>query len=159
MQRIEKFFSKAGKLMDAAAGWGIAAIMALVIVNVLMRVIFNNPIKGVYEYVGYMTAGVIALSITYCALQGAHIAIDFIFEKLSVKTRKTVYYITGPIIIVFLLFLCCQLFIYAFNVMASGEVSPTAKMPFYPFIFLTAAGMFVLSAAEFVKIAKGGDQG
>ncbi|HEY8500449.1 MAG TPA: TRAP transporter small permease [Clostridia bacterium] len=159
MQKIERLISKASKLMDIAAGWGIAAIMALVVVNVLMRVIFNSPIKGVYEYVGYMTAGVIALSIAYCALQGAHIAIDFLFEKLPVKIRKTIYYISGSIIIVFLLFLCCQIFIYALKVMSSGEVSPTAGMPFYPFIIMVAIGVFVLSAVEFAKIAKGGDQG
>jgi len=159
MQKIEKLITKASKIMDIAAGWGIVAIMTLVVVNVLMRVIFNNPIKGVYEYVGYMTAGAIALSIAYCALKNAHIAIEFLFEKLPVNAKKAINYISGSIIIVFLLFLCCQLFIYAFKVMSSGEVSPTAKMPFYPFIFIIAIGMFVLAAVEFVKMVKGGGQG
>ncbi|NLV64092.1 MAG: TRAP transporter small permease [Clostridiaceae bacterium] len=159
MQKIEKLITKASKIMDIAAGWGIVAIMALVVVNVLTRVIFNNPIKGVYEYVGYMTAGAIALSIAYCALKNAHIAIEFLFEKLPVNAKKAINYISGSIIIVFLLFLCCQLFIYAFKVMSSGEVSPTAKMPFYPFIFIIAIGMFVLAAVEFVKMVKGGGQG
>ena len=81
MQKITELIKKASKLMDTIAGWGIVAIMALVVINVLLRVIFNSPILGVYEYVGYTTAGVIAFSIAYCALQNAHIAIEFIFEK------------------------------------------------------------------------------
>jgi hypothetical protein len=32
-------------------------------------------------------------------------------------------------------------------------------MPFYPFIFIIATGMFVLAAVEFVKMVKGGGQG
>jgi TRAP-type C4-dicarboxylate transport system permease small subunit len=155
MQRIEKLVTRAGKIMDIVAGWGIVAVMALVVINVLMRVIFNNPIMGIYEYVGYLTAGIIAFSVSYCALQNAHIAISFIFEKLPLKSRKIIDIITGFIIVLFLLFLCVQVVVYALKVMSSGEVSPTAKMPFYPFIFMTALGLFVLSVIEFIKIMKG----
>ncbi|NLG89399.1 MAG: TRAP transporter small permease subunit, partial [Clostridiaceae bacterium] len=90
MQKIAELVKKASNLMDVIAGWGIAAIMALVVVNVLLRVFFNSPILGVYEYVGYLTAGVIAFSIAYCALQNAHIAIEFIFEKIPFKIRRII---------------------------------------------------------------------
>jgi len=155
MQRIEKFITRVSKIMDNAAGWGIVAVMALVVVNVLMRVVFNRPILGVYEYVGYLTAGVIALSISYCALQNAHIAIEFIFEKIPVKIQRLIYIISGIIVLLFLLLLCVQVFIYAVKVMSTGEVSPTAKMPFYPFIFMIASGLFVLSVIEFIKVVRG----
>ncbi|NLM28739.1 MAG: TRAP transporter small permease [Clostridiaceae bacterium] len=155
MQKITELIKKASKLMDTIAGWGIVAIMALVVINVLLRVIFNSPILGVYEYVGYTTAGVIAFSIAYCALQNAHIAIEFIFEKMPLKSRKIINIISAIVIVLFLLFLCVQVVVYAVKVMSTGEVSPTAKMPFYPFIFMAALGIFVLSLIEFIKIVKG----
>lgn len=155
MQKFERLVTKASRLMDTVAGWGIAAVMALVVINVILRVFFNSPILGIYEYVGYLTAGVIAFSLSYCALQNAHIAIDFIFEKMPAKSRRIIEIITGLIIFLFLLFLCVQVILYAIQVLLSGEVSPTAKMPFYPFIFMVAAGLFVLAIIELIKVVKG----
>ncbi len=143
------------RLLDDAAGWGIVVTMALVVVNILLRVIFKNSIQGIYEYVGYITAAVIGLALAWCALEKAHISIDFIVEKMPAGVRKIVDVITGSVAVIFLLFSCLQTCVYGVKVMNSGEVSATSQIPFYPFIFIVAAGFFVLSLSEFTKILKG----
>ena len=74
---------------------------------------------------------------------------------MPLKSRKIINIISAIVIVLFLLFLCVQVVVYAVKVMSTGEVSPTAKMPFYPFIFMAALGIFVLSLIEFIKIVKG----
>lgn len=143
------------RIMDDAAGWGIVATMALVVLNILLRVIFKNSIQGIYEYVGYITASVIGLALAWCALEKAHISIDFVAEKMPDRVRKTVDVITGSVAVIFLLFSSYQVCVYGVKVMNSGEVSATSKIPFYPFIFIVAAGLLVLSLSELTKLLKG----
>ncbi len=155
MQKWENAVAKLSRLMDGIAGWGIVVIMLLVVVNVFFRAVFNHPVQGVYEYVGYLTAGVVGFSISYCAVQRAHIAIDFLVEKIFPKKQGVVDRITGSITLVFLSLFCYQMVVYANKVMSSGEVSATAHLPFYPFIYMVAAGLFVLCLVELMKIVKG----
>lgn len=143
------------RFLDDAAGWGIAATMALVVINIILRVVFKDSIQGVYEYVGYISAAVIGLALAWCALEKAHISIDFIVEKMPARVQKLIDMITGIAVVIFLLFLSYQVCAYGVRIMNSGEVSATSKIPFYPFIFIVAAGLLVLSVSEFIKILKG----
>jgi TRAP-type C4-dicarboxylate transport system permease small subunit len=155
MRKFENIVEKISRIMDHIAGWGIVATMVLVIVNILLRVIFKSPIQGVYEYVGYLTAAVIGFAIAFCALQKAHIAIDILAEKLGKRVQNIVDSAAGGIILVFLSFCCYQVLMYANKVMTSGEVSATAHVPFYPFIFMVAAGLSVLCLVELMRLVKG----
>lgn len=155
MKKLEVFTAKAGQLLDNIAGWGIVATMLLVVVNILLRSVANSPIQGVYEIVGFLTAVVIAFGLAWCAVQKSHIAIEFIVEKLPRKVQNTIHLISGFMIMVLLLFISYRLFHHGFKVIASGEVSATAQIPFFPFIFMVALGFSMLFLVEFVNVMKG----
>ena len=158
MKKLEVFVSKASHLLDGIAGWGVVVTMLLVVVNILLRALFNSPIQGVYEITGFITAVVIGLGLAWCALQKSHIAIEFIVEKLPLKVQNVIHIISGVLIMVFLLFISYRLFFHGFKVIASGEVSATAQIPFYPFIFLVAIGFLLLFLVELVNLLKGVEQ-
>jgi len=156
MDRFNKFVDKASRLLDNIAGGVIVVAMLLVVVNVILRSAFKSPIKGIYEYTGYLTAFVIAFSIARCAFEKAHIAVDFFMGKLNPKVQLAIDLVLSVISVVFLAFSSVQVLKYGINVIRSGEVSATAHIQFYPFIFIVALGMFVLCLVEASKLIKGG---
>lgn len=155
MKKLEVFVKKTSQLLDNLAGWGVVATMLLVVINILLRTVANRPIQGVYEVVGFITAVVIAFGLAWCAVQKGHIAIEFIVEKLPVKAQSVIHVSSGFAIMLLLLFISYRVFHHGFKVIASGEVSATAQIPFYPFIFLVALGFLLLFLVELVNVLKG----
>ncbi len=155
MKKLEGFVTKASGLLDTIAGWGVVATMVLVIVNIVLRSIFNTPIQGVYEVVGFIIAVVIAFGLAWCALQKSHIAIEFIVEKLPQKVQRVISFVSGLLINILLLFISYRVMHHGFKVISTGEVSATSQIPFYPFIFMVAIGFLLLFMVEFVNMMKG----
>jgi len=155
MNKFHKIIEKAGCMLDDIAGWGIVVTMALVVVNVILRSVFNNPVKGVYEYTGYFTAVVIGFAVAKCAAEKAHVAVDFFIEKLNPGLQLAINTVFSSIIVVFLAFSSTQVLIYGINVYKIGEVSQTAHIPFYPFIFMVSLGLFALCLVEISNAIKG----
>ncbi len=154
MKKLEGFVTKTSQILDNIAGWGIVATMTLIVVNILLRTLANSPIQGVYEVVGFLTAVVIAFGLAWCAIQKAHIAIEFIVEKMRPKAQKVIQLITGCMTMVLLLFISYRVFYQSFKVIETGEVSATAQIPIYPFIFMVGLGFVLLFLVEFVNLVK-----
>lgn len=152
MKSIKIVVTEAARLMDKLAGWALMLSVFLVVANILARQIFRASILGTYEYIGYLTAAVIALSLAYCALQNGHIAVGFLVEKFPYRLQTVVEVVTGLIALVFFGTATYHMASYAHSTFLSGELSPTTMLPFYPFIYLTALGLLGLCAVILVKI-------
>ena len=152
MKKVTELINNISRLFDRIAGWGIVALMLLVVTNVLMRVIFNKPLLGTYEYVGFIAAVIIGLSLAFCYVQDAHISISFITDKLPPRLRHIVSVITETLAVVFMAFFSYQMVIYALKTAGSGEVSATTRILTYPFILIVAAGLMILSLVILVKL-------
>jgi TRAP-type C4-dicarboxylate transport system permease small subunit len=151
MKKLTELINNISRLFDRIAGWGIVALMVMVVTNVLMRVVFNSPLLGVYEYVGYFAAVIIGLSLAFCYVQDAHISISFITDKLSPRLRHIVGLITQAVAVVFMALFSYQMVDYAIKTAASGEVSATTRILTYPFILIIAAGLIILTLVILVQ--------
>lgn len=153
LKRCESIVCRISKLFDILAGWGIVAVMALTVSNILLRLLIKSPILGTYEYVGFLTAVAIGFSLAYCAVQNGHIAVSFVLERFSPIIQAGVDVITGFIAFIFLSLSTWHMGKYAYSMIVSGEVSPTTKTIFYPFIYLVAVGLFMLSLVVLIRLA------
>lgn len=140
------------KLFDKMAGWCMVFTMVLIVGNILLRSLIKKPILGTYEYVGFFTALIIGLSLAYCAVQNGHIAVNFIVDKFTPKTRYVIDILTGILSTSFLCLAAWHTGNYAYSMILSGEVSPTTKTPFYPFIYLVTFGLFLLALVLLCKL-------
>jgi len=152
VEYFTRFTAKLSTYLDRAAGWLMVSVMLLVVSNVLSGGILNSPILGTYEYVGFITAMFIGLSIAYCALQDFHIAVGFLLEKLPPRIQRIVDVLTGTVSLVFLSLTAWHIANYARSMVITGEVSPTTRTPFYPFIYVVAFGFLVLSLVVLSKL-------
>ena len=152
--RIDHTIKKASKALAEIAGWLLFVCMLIVTLNVILRKIFNSPLLGTYEWVGILTAVTIGLGLAYCATVGGHIAIDFIVNKMKPGLQRMVAIICGGISCLVMGGVAASIFIYANKLAASGEVSPTTKIPFYLFVYVVGAGFVVFLAVLLLDLYK-----
>ena len=122
------------KLLNIIAGIAATLMMLLTVADVLLRA-GGHPIIGTYEIVSLLLALVIAFGIPQVSLDRGHVYMDFLLEKISKRGKKVMNTITRLFCIIFFLPLGYNLFNVGARFHASGEVSATIKIPFYPVVY------------------------
>ena len=140
------------KFLDRIAGLFLVAVMSLVVGNILLRVLFGKSILGTYEFVGFITAAMIGLSLAYCAIQKGHIAIGLFMDKMPPKIQHISDILINGIALIFWMLSAWHLYQYAYKMSLSGVVSPTTQMPFYYFVYIVAFGVFALSLVMLLRL-------
>lgn len=140
------------ELLEKIGGIIFLIIMFLVVCNIFLRAFFNSPILGTYDFVGFLTAIAIGLSLANCALQKGHIAVDIFIEKFPIKIQSGFDLLTGTTSGLFFLITSWQLVKYGYSMVLSGQKSPTAMISYYPFIYVVAFGIFILSLVVFFQL-------
>ena len=126
--KILRFVSK---LLNIIAGIAVTVMMLLTVADVLLRA-GGHPIIGTYEIVALLLALVIGFGIPQVSLDRGHVYMDFLLEKLSRRGKKVMNTMSRLFCITLFLPLGYNLFNVGARFHASGEVSATIKIPFYP---------------------------
>jgi len=151
-KQLSGFVTTLSRVLDMFAGLCMVAIMTLVVSNIILRVVFNQPILGTYEYVGFLTALVIGLALANCAVQNGHIAVDFVVERFPAKAQAITDIVINSVSLGFWCLASWQLLVYAASTVDKGLVSQTTQTPLYPFIYLVSLGFFALCLVMLVKL-------
>jgi TRAP-type C4-dicarboxylate transport system permease small subunit len=119
------------KLLNIIAGIAVTFMMLLTVADVLLRA-GGHPIIGTFEIVALSLALVIGFGIPQVSLDRGHVYMDILLQKLSKKGKNVMNTITRLFCIIFFLPLGYNLFNVGARFHASGEVTATIKIPFYP---------------------------
>ncbi len=119
------------KLLNIIAGISVTGMMLLTVADVLLRAV-RHPIIGTYEIVALSLALVIGFGIPQVSLDRGHVYMDLLLEKLSKRGKKVTNTSTRVLCLILFAFLGYNLFNVGARFHASGEVSATIKIPFYP---------------------------
>lgn len=120
-------------------------MVALVVVDIFMRALFNVPLQGSYELVEYIMGLVIVFAIAYTQVRSSHINVRGVIELLppwGQRTANVFISLTG--------FATYSLFAWqAFN-KAGAEikaqtVSAVLAIPKFPFMYACAFGFGLLA--------------
>lgn len=144
MKRFGGIVERLGRFLDTLAAICVFATMAVVVVNVILRVGFNHPLLGTVEYVNILTALTIGLALAYCAFCNGQIAVDFVMDKMPQRAQATTDIITGLIALVFWGMAAFYMMDYGHGMLLSGLVSSTIQLPMYPVSYLIAFGLGAL---------------
>lgn len=136
---ILRFISK---LLNIIAGIAVTFMMFLTVADVLLRA-SGHPIIGTFEIVSLLLALVIGFGIPQVSLDRGHVAMDFLTEKLSKKGRRVMNTFTRVLCLALFAFIGFKLFGVGARFHASGEVSPTIMLPFYPVAYGVAVCCFL----------------
>jgi len=118
-------------LLNTIAGIAVTFMMLLTVTDVLLRA-GGHPIIGTFEIVSLLLALVIGFGIPQVSLDRGHVYMDFLLDKLSKKGRNVMNTFTRVLCLFLFGFIGVNLFKVGARFHASGEVSPTIMIPFYP---------------------------
>lgn len=152
MKRLDNWVKGISITLDKIAGLFIFLAMLLVVSNVLLRAIFNSPIKGTYELVGLLTAVAVGMGLAHCAYQNGHISVGFIMDKFSNRIQSIVHIFIHIVSLCFWSFVVWHMFSYANETMHNGLVTATSEVPIFPFIYLIALGILILCLVTLKKL-------
>ena len=139
-----------------ALSWLILAAVLVSSINAIIRFTFNISSNAWLELQWYLFSAVFLLGAGYTFLQNAHVRIDVLAGKLSMRTRM---YIDIAGIIVFLLPLCWFMIQFAWPVVVgayvSGEMSSNAggliRWPVYALVPIGFALLGLQAISELIK--------
>jgi TRAP-type C4-dicarboxylate transport system permease small subunit len=123
-----RFVSKG---LNLIAGIALTLMMCLTVADVLLRAT-GHPIIGTYEIVALSLAVVIGFGIPKVSLDKGHVYMEFLLDKLGPRGKDIMNTFTRVLVLILFLFIGYNLFNVGAEFHASGEVSPTIKLPFYP---------------------------
>jgi TRAP-type C4-dicarboxylate transport system permease small subunit len=119
------------KLLNTIAGIAVTFMMLLTVADVLLRA-GGHPIIGTFEVVSLLLALVIGFGIPQVSLDRGHVYMDFLLGKFSKKGKNVMNTFTRILCVILFACIGYNLFNVGARFHASGEVSPTIMIPFYP---------------------------
>jgi TRAP-type C4-dicarboxylate transport system permease small subunit len=147
---------QASKGFNWIACAAVVVMMLLSTADVISRV-FNKPIPGTYEIIGFLGTVIVSFALAFTSLEKGHIAVEILVEKLPERLQLAIESFNNLLGALFFGLISYQAVVYAFDIKSSGEVSLTIQMPIYPFIFGIAVGcglLGLLLMADFIKSLK-----
>ena len=151
MNLFEKIASCAARILYWIAGAAIVAMMLLTCADVILRY-FRMPIPGTYELVCFMGAMAVAFAMAHTSIERGHVAVSLVVRLFPERIQALIEVITSSFGFIFFAFLAWQSVLYASDLHASGEVSLTLQLPFYPFVYgigLSAGAVCLVLLVDF----------
>ncbi len=145
------------KILNFIAGIALTGMMFLTVADVSLRAL-GHPIIGTYEVVALSLAIVIGFGIPKVSLDKGHVYMEFLLEKLGPNGKNLMNTFSRVLVLILFIFIGYNLFNVGAEFRASGEVSPTIKLPFYPVAYGVAVCCFlecIVFIFEIVSIWRG----
>jgi TRAP-type C4-dicarboxylate transport system permease small subunit len=122
------------KLLSHIAGIALTVMMLLTVADVFLRA-GGFPFVGTYEIVSLLLAIVIGFGIPQVTLDKGNVLMEFLLERFSQRGRDMMNMATRALCAILFVVIGYNLFIVGAGYHATGEVSPTIKIPFYPVVY------------------------
>ncbi len=139
---LDTFFNAIKRLLNIIGGTALTAMMLLTVSDVIMRAL-GHPILGTYEIVSLLLAVVIGFTIPVVSLDRGHVYMEILLDRLPGKGNAVMMTFTRMLCIGLFLIIAYNLFIVGNEFRASGEVSSTLKIPFFPMAYGVGVCCFI----------------
>jgi TRAP-type C4-dicarboxylate transport system permease small subunit len=153
MAFFERAVHAVAKICDRIAQAAVVAMLLLVVGNILLRIVWK-PILGTYDLAGFIGAILIAFAIGYCALQRGHIQVELLVARLPERVQGIIDSITGILSLGIFSLITWQCNLLANHIRRVGEVSMSAHISYYPYIYGVAFGCGLLCMVILVDLIK-----
>lgn len=130
------------------------AMMFLMVVDVFLRRVFNQPLTGSFEVVQFMQVTLVYLGVAYTTIKKAHISIDLITCRLSERTAALVESIILFLSVGFFALITWRNILRAEELCSEKATSVLLAIPLFPFYYMLAFGCGVLCLVLIVQLAE-----
>jgi len=135
-------FNRFEKIVTSIAGWlnwmacaSLMVMVAMVFIDICGNKFFKLPLIGGIELVSLFSVVAISFAIAQTQVAHGHIEVEMLVRKLPRTPQKVISTIVHCFSICLFLILAWQSYTYGLALQASGEVSMTLLIPYYPFVW------------------------
>jgi TRAP-type C4-dicarboxylate transport system permease small subunit len=144
-----ELFGRFLRLLALAGGVVLLLLMAVTVVDVVMRYVFNAPLASAWEFTEFSMTLIVFLGIAYCGWTGGHIAVDLLeawLDRPSLRFLPALIAFTGA-----LLFALVAYRATLETLATIQQVSNMLRWPHYPFRFTAAFGSAMFAIVLFIQ--------
>jgi TRAP-type C4-dicarboxylate transport system permease small subunit len=154
LDKIEKINSLAIRKIEWIGLAGLLLMMVITCIDVVGAKIFLNPIHGGLDTVEL--AQLIAMSFAAAAtlMHGRHVQVEFFVILLPKRVQTCVDFVIHGLGLVLFVIIVWRLASHAHYYQVGGQVSATARIALYPFVYgaaLATIPVCIVFLLEFVK--------
>lgn len=146
MRHLDRFNSLLNRGMAGVAGVTLIAMMGVTVLDIFLR-LFSRPLTGTFEIVSWLAAVTTAFSLGYTQNYRQHVAIDLVVNKLGTRACASIEAVVNVVSLALFAAVVYEIIAYAGGLRASGSLSETMKVIYYPWVYLVAVGTVGLVVA------------
>ena len=150
MKALRKISSVLNSLLGYITFAAFFVIMAFIVINVIMRFVFDSPVLGAYEIVEQMMFVGVFASFAYAQQQGSHIRVSMILMKMP---RKGAMFLCGVTSLLGTFALCVLTYAAVLQYKLAFKnhyTSALLKFPLSPFYVFEIICSIIFAFAVFV---------
>ena len=149
----EQIVNSVSKASEWLARGAVLAIVALTCLNVVLR-LFGLPIQGTFEMVMLLGAMAVSFALPSCTLQKGHTSVELVVDRLPERIRAIIDSFTGTLSICLFSLVCWQFGVYATKIWKADEITNTARLPLFPFLYIAFISFLVLCLVLAIQLVK-----
>jgi TRAP-type C4-dicarboxylate transport system permease small subunit len=134
--------SKISESLSIVSGVAATFVMLLTVVDVLGRAV-SHPIVGSYEMIALTGAILIGFGMPLTTTSGSHVFMEMLIDRLPKAVATGMNIATRLMCIALFAVAGVNVFRFAGELARAGEVSPTLKIPVYPFTYVFGVCCFL----------------
>lgn len=167
MDFLEKISKDLARTLYWVAGIAIVSMMLLTCADVILRLgvtVYHKyhwfflspfkPIPGTYELVCFLGAVAVSFAMAHTSVEKGHVAVSLVVRMFPERIQAIIDSITSSFGFILFALISWRSVLYGNHLRASGEVSLTLQLPFYPFVYGIAFAAAALCLGLFVDLSK-----
>jgi len=156
---LRRWAENIGSWFEWVAVFTLLFVLAVTMVDVIGAKLFQQPLKASTELVGFGQLVAVGCALTASFVAGRQVTVEFLETWLPRKAGEAVKALAAILSLIFCVILIWQSYLYGVALARSGEITPSAQIPFYPFAYILAA-CFVSVALYFIsRLTRQGGEG
>ncbi len=144
MKRFNSILDRTSGMLRYLGAIALTLMMLLTVVDVIGR-FFKHPIFGSVELVGFLAVIVAAAALPHTYKIDGHVGVEIVTRMLPKRISLWVSLLTSILSLCLFSVIAWQMFIYAEDIQAAGEVSMNLEFPIHYIVYILAAGLTVFS--------------
>jgi TRAP-type C4-dicarboxylate transport system permease small subunit len=144
MRPLDRLSLRVNQLLLTVGGVFLLAMILLTCSNIVLRIVWV-PVRGTFELMGFFGAVVTTFALGYTQIRKGHIAVDVLINTFSPRTRRWLNIVNSVLGLVFFSLVAWQMVLKAMTLSATGEVTETLRIAYYPFTYGVALGCGALA--------------
>ncbi len=154
LERFEKFARLASVWLSWVTVAGFVAMTLATVIDVVAAKAFRAPVLWSYDVTGLLGLVVLVFALAFTQFNRGHIEIEFVSERLPVRTQRIFDIIVALLGIALFAFMTWQMVDFAIILQRTARVTAIAEIPLAPFAYGAALCFFTVLLILLLQLFK-----